>query len=75
MHLAIGPQLMMQIRMRSWMERRAERHRLNPRTQKIVHRQIQIAVMIDLGLRTPLTMNLSENWVILVCILRRPMVC
>jgi hypothetical protein len=35
----------------------------------VVHYQIQIAVMMDLGLRTPLMMNLSKNWAILVRIL------
>ena len=64
--LAIGPQ---SILMRSPMERRAERHRVNLKMGEIVLCQIQIAMMMDLGLRTPLTMNLRENWVILVRIL------
>jgi hypothetical protein len=40
---------------------------------EIVHYQIQIAVMMDLGLKTPSMMNLSENWVILVRILVCPL--
>ena len=40
-----------------------------PIWMEIAHYQIQIAVMMDLGLRTPLMTNLSENWAILVRIL------
>jgi hypothetical protein len=48
------------------MEMREERHQVNLRMGEIDHYRIQ---MVDLGLRTRLMMNLSDNWAILVRIL------